>query len=246
MHLNRRLAIFVALPLGYGAAGASAQTLTKEELASKLNGIEATDISDSPVPGVYQIAVGASVAYVSADGRYIIRGDIFDVDTSANLTEETRARARVDMLAAVDPKTMIVFRPANGQVKHTIHIFTDIDCGYCRQFHREIDKVTALGIEVHYLFYPRTGPNTESWAKADQVWCQPNRNAALTKAKLGGEIPEVAACNTPVEEQYELGRRIGVRGTPAIFSDKGELIGGYLPPASLAKLLDDPNAVIEE
>jgi thiol:disulfide interchange protein DsbC len=150
------------------------------------------------------------------------------------------------MLEAVDPKSMIVFKPASGEVKHTIHIFTDIDCGYCRQFHREIDKVTALGIEVHYLFYPRTGPNTESWAKADQVWCQPNRNAALTKAKLGGEIPEVAACNTPVESQYELGRRIGVRGTPAIFSDRGELLGGYLPPASLAKLLDDPNAVIEE
>jgi thiol:disulfide interchange protein DsbC len=236
----------LALPLGFVAAQVSAQTLTKEELASKLQGIEASDISDSPVAGVYQVAVGASVAYVSADGRYIIRGDIFDVDTSANLTEETRSRARVEMLAAVDPKSMIVFKPASGEVKHTIHIFTDIDCGYCRQFHREIDKVTALGIEVHYLFYPRTGPNTESWAKADQVWCQPNRNAALTKAKLGGEIPEVAACTTPVESQYELGRRIGVRGTPAIFSDRGELIGGYLPPASLAKLLDDPNAVIDE
>ena len=246
MQSNRRLAIFVALPVGFVAAGASAQTLTKEELASKLNGIEASDISDSPVPGIYQVAVGASVAYVTADGRYIIRGDIYDAETSANVTEETRAAARVEMLEAVDPKTMIVFKPANGQVKHTIHIFTDIDCGYCRQFHREIDKVTALGIEVHYLFYPRTGPDTESWAKADQVWCAPNRNTALTRAKLGGEIPEVPACSTPVEAQYELGRRIGVRGTPAIFSDTGELIGGYLPPATLAKVLDDPNAVIEE
>ena len=246
MHSNRRLAPLLALPLGLTAAGLSAQTLTKEELASKLNGIEANDISDSPVPGVYQVAVGASVAYVTADGRYIIRGDIYDVETSANVTEETRAHARLEMLEAVDPKSMIVFKPASGDVKHTIHIFTDIDCGYCRQFHREIDKVTALGIEVHYLFYPRTGPNTESWAKADQVWCAPNRNAALTRAKLGGEIPEGQACSTPVESQYELGRLIGVRGTPAIFSDRGELIGGYLPPATLAKLLDDPNAVIEE
>ena len=246
MHSNRRLAIFVALPLGFVAAGAFAQALTKEQLAAKLNGIEASDISESPVPGIYQVAVGASVAYVTNDGRYIIRGDIYDAETSANVTEETRAAARVDMLKAVDPASMIVFKPANGAVKHTIHIFTDVDCGYCRQFHREIDKVTALGIEVHYLFYPRTGPNTESWAKADQVWCAPNRNSALTRAKLGGEIPEGAACNTPVESQYELGRRIGVRGTPAIFSDTGELIGGYLPPATLAKLLDDPNAVIEE
>jgi thiol:disulfide interchange protein DsbC len=235
----------MALPLGCAAAGASAQALTKEELASRLNGVEVKDIGDSPVPGVYEVAVGANVAYVTADGKYIIRGDIYDAETSANVTEDTRARARVAMLDSVDPASMIVFKPADGNVKHKITIFTDIDCGYCRQFHREIDKVTALGIEVHYLFYPRTGPNTESWAKADQVWCAANHNAALTRAKLGGEIPEVAACDTPVESHYELGRQIGVRGTPAVFSESGELIGGYLPPATLAQVLDDPTAALE-
>jgi thiol:disulfide interchange protein DsbC len=234
----------MALPLA-AAVGASAQALTKEELASKLNGISAEDISDSPIPGIYQVAVGANVAYVTADGRYIIRGDIYDAETSANVSEDTRARARVAMLESVDPASMIVFKPANGVVKHKITIFTDIDCGYCRQFHREIDKVTALGIEVHYLFYPRTGPNTESWTKADEVWCAPNHNQALTRAKLGGEIPKGPSCATPVESHYALGQRIGVRGTPAVFSDTGELIGGYLPPADLIKILDDPNAVLE-
>jgi len=235
----------LALPLGLAAAGASAQEITKDELAKRLNGIAVDDITDAPIAGLYQVAVGANVAYVTKDGRYIVRGDIFDADTSANVTEETRARARVTMLGSVDPETMIVFKPASGEVKHTVTIFTDIDCGYCRQFHREIDKVTALGIEVHYLFFPRTGPNTESWTKAEQVWCAANHNSALTRAKLGGEIPEVAECATPVADHYELGQRIGVRGTPAIFSETGELIGGYLPPATLAKVLDDPNAVIE-
>jgi thiol:disulfide interchange protein DsbC len=243
--MNSRLVALVAMPLGFAAAGAAAQTLSKEELASRLNGVEAKDISESPVPGVYQVAIGANVAYVTSDGRYIIRGDIYDAETSTNVTEETREKARVGMLEDVDPQSMIVFKPADGNVKHKITIFTDIDCGYCRQFHREIDKVTALGIEVHYLFYPRTGPNTESWAKADQVWCAPNHNAALTRAKLGGEIPEAPSCATPVTSHYELGQRIGVRGTPAIFSETGELIGGYLPPATLAKVLDDPNAIIE-
>jgi thiol:disulfide interchange protein DsbC len=235
----------MALPLALAAAGVAAQELTKEELATRLNGIAAEDISDSPVPGIYQVAVGANVAYVTKDGRYIIRGDIFDAETSANVSEETRERARVAMLASVDPSSMIVFKPANGEVKHKVTIFTDIDCGYCRQFHREIDKVTALGIEVHYLFYPRTGPNTESWEKADQVWCAADHNSALTRAKLGGEIPEGPACNTPVEAHYQLGRDVGVRGTPAVFSETGMLLGGYLPPATLAKVLDDPNAPIE-
>jgi thiol:disulfide interchange protein DsbC len=241
----RTLAILIALPFGCAAVGAAAQDLSKQELATRLNGVAVDDISDSPVTGLYEVAVGANVAYVTKDGRYIIRGDIYDAETSANVSEETRSRARVAMLESVDPASMIVFKPASGEVKHKITIFTDIDCGYCRQFHREIDKVTALGIEVHYMFFPRTGPNTESWTKADQVWCAPDHNAALTRAKLGGEIPEAPACNTPIEAHWDLGRQIGVRGTPAIFSDTGELIGGYLPPATLAKVLDDPNAIIE-
>ncbi len=245
MQKARTLATLLALPLALAAASASAQEITKEELATRLNGIAVEDITDAPIPGLYQVAVGANVAYVTKDGRYIVRGDIYDAETSANVSEETRARARATMLGSVDPADMIVFKPANGQVKHTVTIFTDIDCGYCRQFHREIDKVTALGIEVHYMFYPRTGRDTESWAKADQVWCAANHNSALTRAKLGGEIPDGDKCTTPVEAHYELGQRIGVRGTPAIFSEAGELLGGYLPPATLAKVLDDPTAVIE-
>ena len=245
MPTSRTLATLIALPLGFAAVAANAQELTKEQLATRLNGIAASDITDSPIPGMYQVAVGANVAYVTKDGRYIVRGDIIDIETSANVSEETRARARATMLGTVDPASMIVFKPANAPVKHTVTIFTDVDCGYCRQFHREIEKVTALGIEVHYLFYPRTGPNTESWTKAEEVWCAPDHNSALTRAKLGGSLPENHACANPVETHYDLGQRIGVRGTPAIFNEAGDLIGGYLPPATLAKLLDDPNAVVE-
>lgn len=241
MHKDRILLNLIALPLTFMAASALAEDLTKEQLATQLNGVDVKDISDSPVTGVYQVAVGANVAYVTADGRYIIRGDIYDAATSANLTEDTRAQARVAMLDGVDPASMIVFKPADGNVKHTVTIFTDIDCGYCRQFHREIDQVLALGIEVHYLFYPRTGPNTESWTKADHVWCAADHNAALTRAKLGGEVPDASCSNTPVESHYALGQRIGVRGTPAVFNEKGDLIGGYLPPATLATVLDDPS-----
>jgi thiol:disulfide interchange protein DsbC len=236
---------WIALPLSLVLVTALAddKTLSKEELAGKLNGVEAGDISDSPIPGIYQVAIGSNVAYVTSDGRYLFRGDIYDADTSTNITEETRSKARVEMLRDVDPKSMIVFSPKDGKVKHTVTIFTDIDCGYCRQFHREIDKVTALGIEVHYLFFPRTGPDTESWTKADHVWCAADHNTALTRAKLGGEVPETTCGNTPVESHYALGKRLGVRGTPAMFSESGELLGGYLPPATLLKALDESAAL---
>ncbi|HEX6997775.1 MAG TPA: DsbC family protein [Gammaproteobacteria bacterium] len=233
--------LITSLALALTAASADERpALSKEEIASRLNGVQPDDISESPVDGIYQVAVGADVAYVTEDGRYVLQGDIYDLETRQNVTEKTRARARVSAIASVDRDHMIVFSPKDGNVKHTITIFTDIDCGYCRQFHRDIDKVNALGIEVHYLFYPRTGPNTESWEKAEKVWCvgPEKRNEALTRAKLGGSVPDKTCEDTPVDEHFELGRLVGVRGTPAIFDENGELLGGYLSPATLAKVLD--------
>jgi thiol:disulfide interchange protein DsbC len=232
------IALSFAVSSTFVAAEEGAE-IDKEALAAKLKGVSASDISDSVVPGVYEVAVGADVAYVTGDGRYLLQGELYDLATNQNLTEQTRANARVGLLASVDRDHMIVFSPTNGEVKHTITVFTDVDCGYCRQFHRDIDEVTALGIEVHYLFYPRTGPDTESWAKADKVWCSSDRNAALTRAKLGGTLPDAACEDTPVAAHYDLGHQVGLRGTPAIFSESGEQLGGYLPPATLARRLEE-------
>jgi thiol:disulfide interchange protein DsbC len=179
------------------------------------------------------------VAYITTDGRYLMQGELYDLDTSENLTEQTRAASRVELLAAVPRESMMIFAPENGPAEHIITIFTDIDCGYCRQFHREIDQVTKLGIEVHYLFYPRTGPNTDSWAKAEKVWCvgPAERNEALTHAKLGGAVPEAACDDNPVSAHWQLGHDIGVTGTPSVIAANGEVIGGYLAPDQLLERL---------
>lgn len=225
------------------AAAAAAQdtaAVSKEDLAAKLNGVDASDISESPLPGIYQVQVGSRVAYLSADGRFLMQGDLYDLSTTENLTESSRAHARVELLAEVRPEKMMIFAPKNGETKHTITIFTDIDCGYCRQFHREIEQVNNLGIEVHYLFYPRTGPDTESWVKAEKVWCSgpAERNVALTRAKLGGAVPETACAENPVAEHWQLGHDIGVTGTPSVIAEDGEIIGGYLAPQALLQRLD--------
>jgi len=232
------------LPLSLILAVSVAQDdaeLSKEELAKTLVGVEASGIADSPLPGMYEVAVGSNVAYVTSDGRFLLQGDLYDLNTNENMTETRRARERVNMLAGVDAADMIVFSPKSEDVEHTITIFTDIDCGYCRQFHSEIAKVNEMGIAVHYLFYPRTGPDTDSWFKADKVWCSgpEARNSALTLAKLGGEIPEETCDSSPVENHYELGQLVGVRGTPTVFSEAGVQLGGYLPPNELLERLEE-------
>ena len=230
----------LSLTLAVSVAQEDAE-LTKEELAETLVGVEASEVDDSPVEGMYEVAVGSNVAYVTTNGRYLLQGDLYDLTTNENVTETRRARERVSLLAGVDREDMIVFSPPADDVEHTITIFTDIDCGYCRQFHSEIAKVNEMGIAVQYLFYPRTGPDTESWFKADKVWCSGSneRNGALTLAKLGGQVPEGTCDTSPVANHYDLGQLVGVRGTPTVFSAAGVQLGGYLPPDDLLTMLQD-------
>jgi thiol:disulfide interchange protein DsbC len=199
--------------------------------------ISAEELRPSPMAGVYEISLGSRMAYVSADAKYLIQGDLYDVATEQNLTEERRKAARVRSLANLSESSMIVFAPEKAT--RSITVFTDIDCGYCRKLHREIDGYKAQGIEVRYLFFPRSGPETSSWFKAEEVWCAEDRNTALTTAKAGGAVESEDCGTTPVEEHYNLGRTFGIRGTPAIIADTGELIPGYVSPTELISYLEE-------
>jgi len=217
-------------------AGGNAIAGPKEEIANMLPGLTADDVSESPIPGVFEVMVGGQVVYISADRRYLIKGDIIDLSTNESLTESRRSAGRLAQMASLKESDMIIFEPENP--KHTITVFTDIDCGYCRKLHQEIDEMQALGIRVRYVFFPRMGPGSESWAKAEAVWCSDDQQQAMTAAKQGKKIDAPSCGATPIAAEYEMGNRIGVRGTPAIMMEDGELIPGYIPAKELAEYLD--------
>ncbi len=213
------------------------EAAVRASLAKRFPSIDFSSLTATPVEGLYEIRIGAQVAYISADGRYLVQGDIYDVESESNITEARRTQARAAAINALGDSSMIIFSPAVA--KHTVTVFTDIDCGYCRKLHREIDGYNDAGIRVRYLFFPRSGPNTESWSKAEQVWCAKDRNAALTKAKAGQAVAARNCASTPVATHYQLGQSFGIRGTPAIVMDDGELIPGYVPPKELLSYLED-------
>ena len=155
----------------------------RARIVAKLPGAQASDVAVSPIPGLYEVTMGGLIAYVSSDGKYLLSGNVYDLDTQVNLTASRRNTARAKALAAASESNMIVFGPANA--KMTVTVFTDIDCGYCRKFHSQIADVNKAGVRVRYMFFPRTGPATESWTKAEQVWCAADRRDALTRAKKG-------------------------------------------------------------
>ena len=227
----------VALAADGDKKDADKQSDPRAVIVKKFPELKLDDVQPSPVPGIFQIPMGADMAYVSADGRYLFAGDLFEIDSRANVTEQGRAANRVKLLAKLDERDMIVFSPQ--VVKHTITVFTDVECGYCRKLHSQIDQLTKLGVKVRYAAYPRSGPDTDDWRKMEAVWCAKDRQAAITQAKLGQPFKGEKCGATPVAKQFQLGEDLGVRGTPAIFAPNGQYIGGYLPPADLVKQLDE-------
>jgi thiol:disulfide interchange protein DsbC len=221
--------------LAQAPAAAPAKVDPRAAIVKKIDGIKLEDVRMSPVNGVFEVTRDSDISYLSSDGRYAILGDMIDLDSDANISENRRRGIRARMIDTVPENEMLVFSPKDP--KYTITVFTDIDCGYCRRLHSQIAEYNRLGIRVRYMFFPRSGPNTESWHKAEAVWCASNRNDALTRAKNGENISSPKCPTEIVKRDYELGEKLSVTGTPAIFLASGEMLPGYAPPGELVKYL---------
>ncbi len=219
------------------AAAVSAPSLAAPEdviravFAQQFPSARIDHLSATPIPGIYQVGLGSTVLYASADGRYVFQGKLVDLSTRADLSESYLSRVRLERLADYDEARMIVFEP-KGEAKHTVTVFTDIDCPYCRKLHDEMGEYADLGVRVRYMLYPRAGLQSPSGRKAVSVWCSSDRQEQLTFAKAGGS-PEPRTCDNPVEEHLALGRELGLRGTPMTITDSGEQIMGYVPARQL-------------
>lgn len=199
-------------------------------------------ISESPIEGVLQVQINSEIVYVTQDGQYLLQGQIMDIDTRTNITDQAKSGIRVGLLEDLKREEQISFSPV--EPKYELLVFTDIDCGYCRKLHDQVAEYNEEGIAIHYLAFPRAGVGSNSYDKFVSVWCADDQQSALTMAK-GGDDPEPLKCPNPIADQYELGREIGVTGTPALVAADGTLIPGYMPPAQLRERLESLQAPAE-
>jgi len=251
--MNRAIALVVAASLGLSAAVAVAQTkpspaasaanptataadlVVRAAVLKAVPGAVIDSIKPSVLPGYREVAINGRVIYVTTDGKYLIQGSLIDLATRSNLTEASEGVLRRAVLDAVPRDRRIIFAPAKP--KYRITVFTDIDCGYCRKMHTQIADYMKAGISVEYLFFPRAGIGSESFTKAVNVWCAPDRRQALTDAKADRKVAK-RTCANPITMDYALGQKIGVDGTPAIFAADGTQLGGYLSPTEMLARLD--------
>lgn len=227
--------LLVSMPIQADDEVSAELQKVRDTVSEKFAQINPDDVFESPIDGWFTVRKGAIIAYISADSRYLLQGDLIDLETNANLSEKARNDARAIMMSAVSDEEVIIFTP--DEVEHTVSVFTDIDCTFCRRLHAQIDQYMEQGIKIRYFLYPRNGPTSASWAKAENVWCANDRNEALTLAKLDQEFPTHTCDASIVSTHYAIGQDVGLRGTPAIVLDDGTLFSGYLPPEKLKQAI---------
>lgn len=245
--MNRPVALLVCLAIGLAATIAVAQVkraapapaagdaALRAAVAKAIPNVAIDSVKPSVIPGYREVAIGGRVVYVSNDGKYLVQGSLIELASRDNLTEASEGALRKVSLDAIPRDRRIVFSAPNP--KYRVTVFTDIDCGYCRKMHAQIADYMKAGISVEYLFFPRAGLNSDSFTKAQNVWCAKDRRKALTDAKADRPVTK-ATCPNPIAMDYALGQRVGVDGTPAIYGPDGTQLGGYLPPAEMLARLN--------
>ena len=208
----------------------------RQAMTKSMPSVKVDSVKPAVVKGLFEVVVGANIYYVSEDGKYLLQGRLVDVAARKDLTEEKLNVTRKLAIEKMGQANMIIFKPKI--TKYTVTIFTDIDCGYCRKLHSEIDQYLAQGITIQYLFFPRAGKGSDSYNKAVSVWCAEDRNVALTTAKKDQKLPE-KTCDNPIDEHMQLAAEFDVKGTPMIISENGNVYPGYLPAKQLVEALEN-------
>ena len=230
------LLLTAALFSGAANADPDREDFLRKAITDVFPDVEITRIKPAPIPGLYEVMLGTEMIYLSEDGRYILQGDLVDLGEKINLSERERAAARKQVLDSIPASETIDFVPEGAQ--HTVYVFTDITCGYCRRFHQDVAELNGRGVSVRYLAYPRAGTGSDAFTDMESIWCAADRNTAMTLAKQGDPVTP-AQCDNPVQRQYELGNALGVRGTPAIYLEDGQEMPGYVPPDTLLQALNE-------
>ncbi len=209
-----------------------------EQRVQQLVGADAgqAKISETKIPGLYQVQLGLTVVYMSADGNYLMNGNMIDLANDKNLTRSVQAETRKSMLSKIPESSMILY-PAKDE-KHTITVFTDIDCPYCKKLHKEIPALNKAGVTVRYIGYPRAGLNSPSYNKAVSIWCSADRAKMMDDA-MKGMSPEAKSCENPVRNHMMQAQIFGVNGTPNIIFDNGNMVPGYAPAQEIIKMLKE-------
>ena len=204
---------------------------TSQKMRESFPHLKNIELEESSIPGVFQFWIGNNLNYVSFVNGHLFLGELYDTNRKVFLAEEAKQQKTKEIIDDVKDSDTIIF--ANKKAQRTINVFTDVDCYYCRELHKEINQLTDAGVKVRYIAYPAY---KRDFKKHVSVWCSKDQQEAMTQAKTGKAVPE-QVCEAPVQETFQLGVSLGFRGTPQIVYDDGTIVGGYRPAKQIIQEL---------
>lgn len=216
----------------------AAEQQLREALSELAPDMPIDSISESVLPGVYELISGAQLYYLSPNGRFMLEGSIIDLQEQVNVSDQRRGTLQLALIETMPEEQMVVFNNEAKDADRWITVFTDTDCGFCQKLHREIEDITQANIRVRYLMFPRAGIDSASSAELQSVWCADDQQAAMTVAKTGGRVTP-ATCENPIQSHVDLARQVELRGTPLIYLDNGTKVPGYRPAAELIRMIKE-------
>jgi len=217
----------------------------RKALLERMPDLVVDSISETVLPGIYELVSESQVYYLSPDGKFMLDGSIIDLENRVNVSDQRRGELQLSLISEVPEDQMVVFNNPTNDADRWITVFTDSDCGFCQKLHREIDDITDAGIRVRYLLFPRAGMQSASFNELQSVWCSDDQQQAMTIAKSGGSL-DSAVCANPIQSHVDLANRVGLRGTPLIYLDDGTKIPGYRPAAELVRMIESSEPLAQK
>ncbi len=225
--------LVVLSTLATGAAF-SQEAAIRKNLAERLPAFAKIDeISKTPMNGLYEVRVNESdIFYTDAEGNFLIQGNLIDTKAKRNLTEE-----RVEKLNAIDFGALPIkdaFTIVRGNGKRKMAVFEDPNCGYCKRFERDLQKVSD--VTIHMFLYPILSP--DSTDKSKNIWCAKDRAKTWQDVMVRDVPVPKASCDTAaIDRNVDFGRKHKITGTPTVFFADGSRVPGAISAQQVEKLL---------
>ena len=236
MKLSKKILLAIALIATFGAFAQEA--VIRKNLLERIPQLQKIDeVNKSPIAGLFEIRVnGTEIYYTDAEGNYLVQGNLIDTKQRRNLTEE-----RIEKLTAISFSDLPIkdaFTIVRGNGKRKLAVFEDPNCGYCKRFERDLQKVD--NVTIHMFLYPIL--SADSTEKSKNIWCAKDKTKAWQDWMVRDQSPKTQSCDTSaIERNVELGRKYKITGTPTLVFLDGTRIPGAISAAEVEKHLSAKN-----
>jgi len=218
----------------FAATAQANESVIRKALTEQFPSANIASVKKTPYSGLFEVYLDGQLIYVDAKAQYVFAGDVIDLKSRANLTQE-----RLNRLQAIDWNTLPLkdaLKTVKGKGERKLVVFSDVDCPFCRKFEAELAKVD--NITVYTFLYPIEGLHPKAVQTSKQIWCAPDRNKAWDNYIANGTVPNNdGKCANPVEATMALGNKLKVSGTPTLVFANGVRVPGMVPAAQLERLL---------